>query len=484
MKTFPYLLAIIAAALSACSTSYQANRTLPLDDTYYSLADARKEVIVYNEEIKLEDMSPANSNPYNEQYLNSPENSNTQSNFDYNQYNAEQGLDQNTSSYQNPNYSDSYADGDGKTYITNNYYGDSYNSDDYYYASRIRRFHNPYAGFSYYSPAYVGYYYDPFYSGFSIGFGYTWGMGYGWNSFYGGYYDPFWNPFWYPSYGSWYYSPHHAYNQGYWNGYYDGYYDRYYTGIGSSSGKNSYYRPRSGRGTDNVGGASPRGRENTGTVSGTVERRNENTGQVRPNIENQIKTATPPTKTNNDPTIIGARPENTNSGSTPASRKEDIRISDSGSPAIRSTPSSGTTINDASKKPNGYVAPSIPGSSKTEPREPVSKPSSPPVISNPAIRPSNTTIEKREPVRINPNPGQSKQQPGNTPTFSKPTPAPAPNKEISRPRNNPSPQPAPASRPSYETPGRNSNSGGAIRGGGSGSGNSGGSSPSKSSRPR
>ena len=34
---------------------------------------------------------------------------------------------------------------------------------DYYYSSRIKRFHRPYRGFDYYDPIYVSYYvYDPF----------------------------------------------------------------------------------------------------------------------------------------------------------------------------------------------------------------------------------------------------------------------------------------------------------------------------------
>lgn len=82
-----------------------------------------------------------------------------------------------------------------------------YDDQDYYYASRIKRFHRPYRGFSYYDPCYVDYYfYDPFS------------------------YDPwYWERDIYSA--SWYYSPYYSYTRyhyrpwryNYWN-YWDGYY--------------------------------------------------------------------------------------------------------------------------------------------------------------------------------------------------------------------------------------------------------------------
>src|SRR5262245_39073468 len=62
------------------------------------------------------------------------------------------------------NNSNSYRDNEGDTYITNNYYSDYYDDEDYYYSTRLRRFYTPVWGFSYYN-----YWYTPSYF-------------YGWNS--------------------------------------------------------------------------------------------------------------------------------------------------------------------------------------------------------------------------------------------------------------------------------------------------------------
>ena len=75
------------------------------------------------------------------------------------------------------NYEGSYdSDNSGDTYVTNNYYGGDteeyvYYEDedyDYYYSSRVRRFHRPYRGFGYYDPCYTNSYWyepDPFFWG-------------------------------------------------------------------------------------------------------------------------------------------------------------------------------------------------------------------------------------------------------------------------------------------------------------------------------
>jgi hypothetical protein len=78
----------------------------------------------------------------------------------------------------NPEYSQNSGGGPANTgtdYYSPNYYDE----DDYYYASRIRRFNAPYRGLSYYDFAYTDYYWynrDPFYYGRSM------------------YYDPFYSP--------------------------------------------------------------------------------------------------------------------------------------------------------------------------------------------------------------------------------------------------------------------------------------------------
>lgn len=133
-------------------------------------------------------------------------------------------------------------------------YEDDYVDEEYEYAysARIRRFHQPARGFSYYSNYYVdNYWYDPFMPGVNIynvqpfyahhswgwaypygGWGSAWGSNYGWGwSNYSGYYSyfnygfsPYWgnqqwgyrNPYW-GAYNNGYWS---GYNQGYWNGWY------------------------------------------------------------------------------------------------------------------------------------------------------------------------------------------------------------------------------------------------------------------------
>lgn len=72
-----------------------------------------------------------------------------------------------------PNSKD-YSRNDNYAYNDDDYYQDDYYDDegyeyyddyDYYYTSRIRRFHNPYYGFSFFDPVYLDMaYYDPFFS--------------------------------------------------------------------------------------------------------------------------------------------------------------------------------------------------------------------------------------------------------------------------------------------------------------------------------
>lgn len=129
---------------------------------------------------------------------------------------------------------------DGNTYITNNYYADD--TYDYFWASRINRFHRPIPGFGYYDPFYTNMYwynYDPFFYGTSI---YT---SWGWGGFYTPWYRPWgwgWNwgyqPFCYRGQGM-------LYGLGQWNPYwnpYDQYSGIYYGNRGGSGGSigNSY----------------------------------------------------------------------------------------------------------------------------------------------------------------------------------------------------------------------------------------------------
>ncbi len=109
-----------------------------------------------------------------------------------------------------------FIDNDART-VVNNYYPDN----DYYYSSRIRRFHNSYTAFDYYAPVFTDVYwynYQPFTWGVSIygaespfygyyynhsytGFGFYFGNYNGWyepyagNYYYGGY-EPYYNSSW------------------------------------------------------------------------------------------------------------------------------------------------------------------------------------------------------------------------------------------------------------------------------------------------
>jgi hypothetical protein len=122
MKTLTKLLSILLIWLSyACSSTYYTG----YDDVYYSSKDKP----VQSEKIQPKESNETNYNEYQEE----------------NNYSNEED-----SSYYEPEYSTSetYNSPDGDTYITNNYYDDDYY--DYQYASRLRRFHNPYYGFNYF----------------------------------------------------------------------------------------------------------------------------------------------------------------------------------------------------------------------------------------------------------------------------------------------------------------------------------------------
>jgi hypothetical protein len=103
--------------------------------------------------------------------------------------------------------------------VINNYYDDY----DYYYSSRINRFHRSYSAFDYYSPVFTDTYwynYQPYSWGASIygrsglGFGfsinfpvyyYGWGTDY-WYDYNYGWYDPYYGSSWYWGYDPYYYS--------------------------------------------------------------------------------------------------------------------------------------------------------------------------------------------------------------------------------------------------------------------------------------
>jgi uncharacterized membrane protein YgcG len=122
-----------------------------------------------------------------------------------------------------------YMDTVGSNQVTNYYFFDS--PHDYYYASRIRRFHRNYAMMGFYDPFFTDMYwynYNPHYYGMNIYMGY----------------DPFYFP---GSYYSWGYRPwgwaHYGYGWGYgsrwgnyWSGHNYGYWDGYHSGYWYGSG--------------------------------------------------------------------------------------------------------------------------------------------------------------------------------------------------------------------------------------------------------
>lgn len=111
-----------------------------------------------------------------------------------------------------------------------NYY-DEYSSDDYYdygYSARLRRFHGPNFGFSYYNNYYTNsFWYSgyPAHCGVSIYYGYN-----------------FWNPHYYDPFYSYYaYSPYH-YNPFYYNHFYPHHhYNHHYGGIYACNSYPTYY---------------------------------------------------------------------------------------------------------------------------------------------------------------------------------------------------------------------------------------------------
>jgi hypothetical protein len=241
------------AGLSACSGSRNTARSAQ-DDVYFSSSDARAERQASQRSSAAPDYTP-------------PANSGNDVSNQGAAGNSQQGAS-------------------GVTQVTNNYYGDSFDYDDYYdysYSSRIRRFHQPFNGFGYYDPIYTNVYYydyDPLFWGNSIYLGYnwwapttinyvSWNSGWGWGAGWGGgWYRPWYRPWIYSN--SWYYgsvwggwwndpwaynswgwggygwgspfgfrpsfgwgcgwgNPYwagyaHGFNNGYWNGYYNGLY--------------------------------------------------------------------------------------------------------------------------------------------------------------------------------------------------------------------------------------------------------------------
>lgn len=198
MKTQYRSIAVLVMGLAAISCAFGQKTTTEYDDMYYIPSGKKAVQPAEKQEVVTPPAKKETVSDY-ERYINSLENQQAVQE-DVQPVYTDDSLEYAT----DPNYaSGEYSEKDGNTYITNNYY----NSDDYYYSSRIRRFYDPYYSAGYFD----SWYYDPyFYSpGFSMSmsFGYPYygyGMGYGM-----GYSYPYYSSWWYPDYygyGS-YYNP-------------------------------------------------------------------------------------------------------------------------------------------------------------------------------------------------------------------------------------------------------------------------------------
>lgn len=195
--------------LAGCSSS---KKTADYDDVYYSTRQEKKMKKQQEMQTADPDYYVQNQDPTTDYYVEE---------YDAGEY---------VSYEEQPAYSETTQNPDGTTYITNNYYGSGGYGDyyDYNYSARINRFYNPYVGFNYYSPCYVGFYYDPWYSPYWYRPSFYMSFGWGWG--YPHYYGYPYNNYWY------------GYNNGYYNGYWDGYYASNYYGLNSSG--SYYYGPR------------------------------------------------------------------------------------------------------------------------------------------------------------------------------------------------------------------------------------------------
>lgn len=258
MKTYHFIsLAAIVLALGSCTTSRISNA--PFDDAYYSPKNAPKptEVVVVKSN---EPIQQGSTTLYQNQEPSANNQVTDKRNFTAAQ---QQYINQN-----NDTLLLSEPDRQVSTDYSTEYETVEY--DDYYdfsYSQRLRRFHNPIYGFSYYDPFYTDLYYntyDPFYWGSSLYFGLNWNFGPSWGFNWGlGFGYPYYNS-WYSPWGCNWYSPYYwgspylygygsywlGYNNGYWNG-------NNYGGSnwGNNWNDNSYYGRRTSRGSTNVAGS-------------------------------------------------------------------------------------------------------------------------------------------------------------------------------------------------------------------------------------
>jgi hypothetical protein len=166
MKTPIYLLIIVSLILGSCASSYRAGVT-EYDDLYYTPRDARMQAEAVNvqteagqqnvQAVPQEELSDYEKYrlALEEGYLNEDAQSSDET----------YALAQEDTMYVGPQEEAAYAyyDDGSSPPVVNNYYGTVNQYSDY--TSRIRRFHSPYYGYSYYDPYYSWYdpWYDPYY---------------------------------------------------------------------------------------------------------------------------------------------------------------------------------------------------------------------------------------------------------------------------------------------------------------------------------
>lgn len=239
MKTLVLFISLAALFLASCSSTYYSSNKPIYDDVYYS---AKVVQPIPQQTYTPTEVVTANNEPEDE-YI----------------------TDDTIYETYEPAYSESetYTDPNGTTYITNNYYS------DLEYASRLRRFYQPYCFDSYYCNYYTDpFYYDPWYSGLNMSLGFNWGcgsIGWGWGYPSYSYYPPFYWDSWYNPYYGWGW-PSYGYGS-YWNGYWDGYNDGLWVGSHYYDNYNDYaslyYGPRLSNSSNNS--TDYRGRNNSGS---------------------------------------------------------------------------------------------------------------------------------------------------------------------------------------------------------------------------
>lgn len=264
-----FSLAAIALILGACTTSRISNA--PFDDAYYSPKNSPKpaEVVVVKPN---EPIQQGNVTYYQNQEPETSTPSTEKRNFTSAQ---QQYINQNNDTLL-------LSEPDREVAPDYSATGETIEYDDYYdfsYAQRLKRFHNPVYGFSYYDPCYTDLYYytyDPFYWGSSLSFGLNWNFGPSWGFNWGlgfgyPYYNTWYNPWGYNWYSPYYWGSPYLYGFGsYWMGYNNGYWNGYTNGGGywgnNWNDNDTFYGRRTSRGSTNVAGSpQPNGSGSDGT---------------------------------------------------------------------------------------------------------------------------------------------------------------------------------------------------------------------------